>query len=152
MRFLRESIAILGLAVVTGSVSLSWARLPERIPTHFDLWGLPNGFGPKSGIWTLPVIATVLYVGLTFVSRFPRTFNYPVKLTDENQWRLEPLGVALVGWVKAEVLWVFAGLTLTTVLIALGRGSRLSAIFLPVSLAVVAFTVCIFWKRMLKAA
>jgi Protein of unknown function (DUF1648) len=109
MRVLPGSLAIIGLAVVIGSVSLSWTHLPARVPTHFGLSGPPNGFGPKSSLWILPVVATVCYIGLTLVNRFPRAFNYPVKLTDENRARLEPLGVALVGWLKADVLWVFAG-------------------------------------------
>lgn len=152
MRILRESLAIIGLAVVIGSVSLSWSYLPARVPTHFGLSGPPDGFGPKSYLWVLPVVATVLYIGLTLVNRFSRAFNYPVKLTEENQARLEPLGIALVGWLKAEVLWVFAWLTLTSVKIALGRNSGLSAVFLPVSLGVVAITMGLFWRRMLKVA
>ncbi len=63
-----------------------------------------------------------------------------------------PLGTAVVGWLKAEVLWIFAWLMLTTVQIALGRSSGLSAAFLPVSLGVVAITVGFFWRRMLKEA
>jgi hypothetical protein len=39
-----------------------------------------------------------------------------------------------------------------TVDIALGRGSGLSASFLPVTLGLVAVTVGFFWKQMLKAA
>lgn len=135
-----------------GSLSFSWTQLPARVPTHFGLSGPPDSFGPKSSLLALPVIATVLYVGLTFVSRFPRVFNYPVKLTEENQARLMPLGTAVVGWLKAEVLWIFAWLMLTTVQIALGRSSGLSAAFLPVSLGVVAITVGFFWRRMLKEA
>ena len=152
MRVLRESLAIIAPAVVIGSVSLSWTHLPARVPTHFGLSGPPNSFGPKSSIWILPVVAIVSYIGLTFVNRFPRAFNYPVKITKENQARLEPLGVALVGWLKAEVLWVFAWMTLTTVNVALGHSSGLSAVFLPVSLGVVAITVGFFWRWMLRVA
>ncbi len=54
MRVLRESLAILGLAVAIGSVWLSWSQLPPRIPTHFGFSGPPNGFGPKTSLLELP--------------------------------------------------------------------------------------------------
>ena len=32
----------------------------------------------------LPVVATILYAGMTLLSRFPRIFNYPVSITENN--------------------------------------------------------------------
>jgi hypothetical protein len=152
MRVLCESLAILGLAVAIGSVWLSWSQLPPRIPTHFGFSGPPNGFGPKTSLLELPVIAILFYFVLTLLSRFPQVFNYPVKVTEGNSGRLHSLGVAVVGWLKAELVWTFAWLTLTTVRVALGQSSGLNAAFLPVSLGVVGVTVILFWTRMLKLA
>jgi uncharacterized membrane protein len=54
------------IAFLVGTFALTAAlypSLPERIPTHFDLHGIPNGWMPRStGAWFLPLVA--LGVGL----------------------------------------------------------------------------------------
>lgn len=64
------------LAVCAGGAVLSgilWDRLPERIPVHFDLWGMPDGFAPRAiGAFALPVVGLFL-VALLRVA--PRRFE-----------------------------------------------------------------------------
>ena len=55
----------------------TYKSLPNIIPTHYNGAGLADGFGDKSMIFTLPLVATVLFVGLTILNRFPHIFNYP---------------------------------------------------------------------------
>ncbi len=148
MRICREGIAVLGLALVIGSIGFYWPQLPPTIPTHFGASGPPNGFGSRGSIWTLAMVATLLYAGLTLAGRYPDAANYPSWVTPEQRVQLRPLTVATVGWLKAEVMAIFAWLTWTTISVARGRSTGLSAAFLPVSMAAVGATLGVMMVQM----
>jgi len=42
------------------SAARAYAALPPRIPIHFDLFGRPDGWGPRGMIFLLPGIAVLL--------------------------------------------------------------------------------------------
>ena len=47
-------------------------KLPERIPTHYDLNGIVDGYGSKYSILTLPVICLVISAIMVIVARIYR--------------------------------------------------------------------------------
>jgi uncharacterized membrane protein len=49
-------------------VLYAFVRLPHRIPTHFDLTGKADAFGSKNILLIMLIIATVLFVLITFLS------------------------------------------------------------------------------------
>jgi hypothetical protein len=151
MRFIRETLAIAGLAFQIGAVCFFWSQVPASIPTHYGMGGTADDYGPKSTLAVLPGIAIMLYGLLTAVSYFPRTFNFPVAVTDENRDRLGQIGIALLGWLKAELTWVFAYIVWTTIRAGLGVSSGLGWAFLPVMLGVLGATVCIGVVQMCRA-
>ena len=63
---------------------LSFSNLPESIPTHFNGAGEADGFGEKSNIFALPIIGTILFIGMTMLNKNPHIFNYPKAITNEN--------------------------------------------------------------------
>ena len=80
------SIAVLLFLFVF--LSSNWSSLPARIPLHFNANGLAESLGSKNSLLVLPVICTAMYALLTVVCFFPKTWNIPVKLTDENRNRV----------------------------------------------------------------
>lgn len=60
-RFNHADMASLGLAALGLALSaLLYPRLPEQVPVHFDLHGVPDGFIPRSrGAFLLPLFALV---------------------------------------------------------------------------------------------
>jgi Protein of unknown function (DUF1648) len=141
MRALRECLAIAGLLTIFGSIGLYWSQLPERIPTRYGLSGAPDGFGPKATIWILAGAAIFLYALTSFVGSHPERLNLPAWVTPEQRRQVQPQAVATIGWLKAEIIWIFAWMTWTTLQVALGRSSGLGSAFLPTSLGVVVVTV-----------
>lgn len=108
------SLAILAALFLTVGLALyGAARLPARIPTHFDAAGNANGWGSPLALLFLPFIALGVYLLLTVAARFSALFNYPgwIKITDENRPRLEALTVDLLAWMKAEMVCLFAAIT-----------------------------------------
>ena len=65
-------------------IFICWNKLPEKIPTHFNISGEPNGWSGKISILNLPVLSVILFVLMTILSSYPHTFNYLIKITDEN--------------------------------------------------------------------
>jgi hypothetical protein len=140
-RFIRETLAIAGLAFQIGAVGFFWRHLPAIIPTHYGFGGTADSYGARSTLLVLPAVAVMLYGTLTAVSLFPRNFNFPVAVTDENRQRLERIGIALLGWLKAELTWVLAYISWATIRVGLGVSGGLGWAFLPVMLTVVLGTV-----------
>ena len=62
----------------------SYLRSPEIIPIHFAADGTPNNYGSRITLFIIPVIATVLFFGLMALSRHPKMYNYPQKITADN--------------------------------------------------------------------
>jgi uncharacterized membrane protein len=110
---MRRNLEIVGLALlaflcwITVRALYGASRLPDKIPTHFDLAGNPNGWGSPATLLLLPVIAVVIYGLITVVSFFPSAFNYPVRVTPENRPRLQALSLQMVAWLKVELAFLF---------------------------------------------
>ncbi|UOY07319.1 DUF1648 domain-containing protein [Muricauda sp. SCSIO 64092] len=82
-----KMIGLLGWIALVGIWMLTlfhYSALPEIIPIHYNAAGEADEFGNKSHMLTLPIIATVLFMGLTFLNKFPHKFNYPTKTTTET--------------------------------------------------------------------
>ncbi len=71
--FLGKMLEVAGIASLIAIVFLpliNYAGLPDEIPSHFNFKGLPDAWSSKSSIWALPIIAAVLYIGLSALNFF----------------------------------------------------------------------------------
>jgi uncharacterized membrane protein len=128
-------------------------HLPDRIPTHFNFAGQPNGWGSPSSLMELPVVAVVIYLGMTLLARFPESFNYPVEVTAENRPRLEALTLDLIAWMKMEMVCLFAWIQWVIIEMARrGRGDLSFMALLPVFLVALFGTIIWFIVAMRRAA
>ncbi len=57
----------------------------------------------------------------------------------------------MLGWLKAEVVWIFAWLTIRIISTARGHSLGIGLAFTPLSLGVVAVTIALYWYRMTRA-
>src|ERR1700722_9506305 len=79
-----EVIGVLVLVTFWAVTLFYYSKLPDTIPTHYNISGQADDHGSKTTILLLPVVGTILFLALTFVNRFPRSFNYPTPITAEN--------------------------------------------------------------------
>lgn len=80
-----KAVAFLCCAATAVVVAVRWNKLPDKIPTHFELNGEPNGFGGK-GMLIVLLVVMVAIAGLMYLSEmFPKLWNLPVKITDSNR-------------------------------------------------------------------
>ena len=114
-----------------------YSTLPDTIPTHFNAAGEADGFGSKASIIGLPVIATLLFIGLTVLNRYPHIFNYPLAITEDNALRLYTLATRMLRYLKLVLVLVFGGIEFMTIQHATGKGAGLGVWFLPLTLVLV---------------
>jgi uncharacterized membrane protein len=125
---------LLALWVWTGT---SYSNLPDTIPTHFNAAGEADGFGRKASIFGLPVIATLLYIGLTLLNRFPHIFNFPTPITQDNVLKQYTNATRMIRYLKLILVVVFAGISFQTIQQANGTGEGLGLWFLPLTLVLI---------------
>lgn len=101
------------LPIMAGLVLYS--RLPERVPTHFDFSGTPDGWSSRPfAVFGLPCLLAALNVFLyACLNRDPKRANMSSALKTVSQWSLPVLSVLCYG------------LTLTA---ALGYPSRIEIV------------------------
>ena len=137
MKTIRELLAAAGLSCSVALVADFYSRLPERIATHFNETGMVNGFGAKSVLWVLVGIAVLLYLVLTVVDSVTSVVHLKRPLAPEQEKVVLAQVMAMVGWIKVEVCWMFAYLCLAMVRNGMGLQVGIGSAFLPVTLAVV---------------
>jgi uncharacterized membrane protein len=125
---------LLALWIWTGT---SYSSLPDTIPTHFNAAGEADGFGTKVSIVGLPLIATLLYIGLTLLNRFPHSFNFPTPITQDNALRQYTNATRMIRYLKLILVVVFAGISFQTIQQANGTGEGLGIWFLPLTLGLI---------------
>ncbi len=103
-----------------------WNELPSRIPSHFNFNGSPNRFGSKNSLIALPILAFVLNLGLTILSRAPHLYNYPVKITEANAENMYRVGSRSMRWLKTALTMFLCYLTYGSINTAMGNATGLN--------------------------
>ena len=111
-----------------------WAQTDELggiLPMHYNIAGDVNREGSVTEAGITLVVVGFLTIGLVVLSHYPRIFNYPTMLTEDNVQRLYKTAVQMV-------IWIAIGSALLTVVIAgnwLGS-IGISWIWLPLGLMI----------------
>lgn len=84
--FERIADAISVFLILTGwlLVLSKFSTLPEQIPSHFNAEGQVDGHGSKGVLFILPALSAILTIGIIILSRYPQSFNFPYRITEEN--------------------------------------------------------------------
>lgn len=126
-----------GLVAAVWLMTLAtYSDLPETIATHFNAAGEADGFGSKQSILMLPTLATVFFVGLTILNRFPHIFNYMTRITEENALRQYTIVTRMLRYVKLFLVLVFGLLEFQSIRHAQGEAEGLGVWFLPFTVGV----------------
>lgn len=94
-----------------------WNEIPDQIPVHYNAAGEIDGWGGKGMVWLFVVITWGLYLGITFVGRFPELWNTGVKITKTNKEKVYRLIKYLIGTSKLILITVFTLLIVFTTLV-----------------------------------
>ena len=101
-------------------VLTQYAKLPNEIPSHFDLSGNPDGSFNKSSILMWPGIAFMtLAIHFIIIDR-PHTFNFPMKTNTDNAEKHYRLATSLIRRLNICILSFLFYITYMTIQISLG--------------------------------
>lgn len=140
-------LALLVLWMLTIS---NYSNLPETIPTHFNGMGVADGFGSKRVILGLPIISTVLFLGLTILNRFPHIFNYPTAINKENASVQYAMVTKLIRTLKLAMVVIFGFITFQIIQNAAGAADGLGVWFLPASLVLIFIPLIVYFVKSRK--
>lgn len=128
-------------------------RLPDRVPTHFDIAGHPNAWGSPEILWILPVVGVGLYLLMTALAaiRFTR-YNIPVRVTEANLPFIYQRTGEMIAWIKFEVVCLFVYIQGGIIRGARIGMFRLSPVIIPVFLVVIFATLGIYMALIIRGA
>jgi uncharacterized membrane protein len=132
-------------------ITVHYSKLPEIVPVHYNAEGKVDKFGPKSILLMLPLIATVLYIAMTIINRFPHQFNYPVKITEENALQQYTSASRLIRYLKFIVVVIFGIITFKSIPNAAATSEGLGTWFLPFVLISIFVPVIYYIIKSIKA-
>jgi uncharacterized membrane protein len=156
---MRKTMEVLGLILLGYLCWITyWAlngpnRLPERIPTHFDISGQPNAWGSPGFLWILPVVGLGLYLLMTALASIQfRSYNFPVRVTETNLPFIQHKTSEVVAWTKTEMLCLFAYIQSAIIHSARAGEFRLSPAIVPLFVLVILATVGWYVVVMIRGA
>lgn len=86
---------LLMVLLIAGAIALYFAS-GHSIPVHYNLKGEADAYGHPSALLFIPVLPLGLVLLFRWVKKFPDSFNYPVKLNENNKARQQQLALALL--------------------------------------------------------
>ncbi|MGP4081206.1 DUF1648 domain-containing protein [Pseudalkalibacillus sp. R45] len=125
---------------------MQWSSIPNKVPVHFNFAGEPDNWGHKGLIWLLLFIGISMWIGLTFLEKYPHVYNY-ITLTEENIEKQYKNASMMINVIKNELLILFVLLTWRTVQVAKGSHENLPGWDLPVILGILFITLAFFINR-----
>jgi uncharacterized membrane protein len=149
-----KTIEIIGWLLICSVWALTishYKNLPDIIPTHYNAAGIADGFGEKWMILTLPLVATVLFTGLTILNKFPHIFNYPKDISTENALRQYTNATRLIRFLKLIIVIIFGLISYQTIRETKGQTEGLGMWFLPVTIGLIFTPIIYFFLQSFQA-
>lgn len=116
-----EGLAIVCVLLSVGITFYFFPILPDRIPTHFNIEGVPDGYGSRTTLCFLVVLQVLFYGFLSLIAKYPHTFNYMTQITEENAYEKYRGALRFLRWTKLWILGLFAYINWGIIQTALGK-------------------------------
>ena len=145
-----EIIGFFSLVAIWGLTIVSYNKLPDIIPMHYNGAGEVDRYGEKSNILALPLIATILFAGLTILNKFPHIFNYLTSITKANAQRQYTNATRMIRFLKLVLVVIFLLIEYKTIQITNGRVDGLGTLFSPFVLATIFIPLIYFFVKSIK--
>ena len=104
---------------------ITYGKLPETVPIHFDLDGKADGFGSKNTNWFLAGISSAIFILMMYLSQNP---NAPVLNIPENLKKDPAISEFVVSILSVLIMFLFANINYESIQVSLGKVEGLSHI------------------------
>ena len=140
---------LLFLVMMTLRISTTWKSLPAKIDTAFALSGQATNTSGKGTLLIVLGISVFLFLFLSFFSRHPYGFNYPVVVPKKNAKGLYKLGSMMMAWIKLLVTVLFANVVFSAIELALG-GDPTTSIYITFGVSAGCILVLIYYLLQMR--
>jgi len=126
-------IPAIGLSFIVASfvyVFTYYGQLPDEIPIHYGLDGIPDDYGNKSYIWSIPILSLLMFIGLSYLSKIQIPYNFAAKPVVKNATYLKKINYRFIQVLNSIIAFIFSFLTYKTVQIGLGNDIGLGSYFI----------------------
>jgi len=135
------------LLLLWAVVLMHYGKLPQTIPVHYNASGTADGYSSRSAILSLPVTASLLYIGMTILNRFPHIFNYLREVNAGNARVQYTQATRMIRYLKLMVAVVFLAVGLYALYTAGGNNARWGSLLLPGCLLMIFLPLLVFVLR-----
>jgi hypothetical protein len=126
----------------------------SSIPVHFNIYGEIDRWGSPNALLHIPLLSLLFYCFLTFVERFYKKFNYPVKINTEKTELanvIYRLGVRLMRHLKLLLIILFCYVSNSTFCVTIGKCNGINMVVFTVAWLIgIIFLLLFFSKKMIK--
>lgn len=126
-RMLEKLALWLLIALWAGAIAV-YFTLPDKIPVHFNIKNEIDKWDDKAYIFMFPFIASLLYVLLSWVNKYPQNFNYTEPVTEENAEAMYRSATKLLRSLKLVIIVGFIVETIDDVIIVKYPGFNASIV------------------------
>jgi len=137
-------VAIVTIWVLTIA---NYSKLPDTIATHFNALGKADGFGGKTTILTLPIVATVLFFVMTILNV---SLKYPKNLTMDNALQRYTIATRMIRYFKLAIVIIFGLIVFQTIQNGTGQSHGFGTWFLLSDLGLVFIPLTYFIVKLVK--
>ena len=132
-----EKLSLLLLFFIWAFTIFSYVKLPEIVPIHFDASGRPDSYGSKWTLFVLPLVASILYAGMSYLNKYPWIFNYMVQITEKNAESQYSAATRMIRVLKCSMMLIFGIIALYSYWTANGESDVAGWWFLPLILGII---------------
>ena len=136
--------ALVGIWILT---LLSYPTLPETIPTHYSGAGEADAFGDKTSILALPIVSTILFLGMSVLNKYPHVFNYLNEITEENALAQYTTATRMIRFLKLVIVIILGLIVFRTTQNVNGATDGLGVWFVPLILALIIIPVAYYMTK-----
>ncbi|MGN9863459.1 DUF1648 domain-containing protein [Bacillus swezeyi] len=111
-----------------------WGTLPDKVPAHYNAFGVADRWGSKWELLILPGVGLFIILFMQFLERHPEIHNYPKRLNETNAAQFYLHSRKLINRLKNACLIIFSLILFESAMIALDWGSGFGGWFLPVTI------------------
>jgi uncharacterized membrane protein len=138
------------LVALWGMTIFAYENLPETIPTHFGPGGAVDDYGSKMTLFFLPVIGTIVFIGLTVLNKYPHIFNYPADIRPENALSQYTNATRMIRFLKFSITFISL-VTVFMIYNAVITGSgRLGSALVPILIVVLVIPLSYFTIKAIR--
>lgn len=141
-----DVVSVLCIVGVILYLVLTWDKIPNEIPGHYNGAGEIDKITSKSSLIVLQIVTIIMYIFLSIIENIPQIWNTGgVEITEQNKELVYRTSKNLLVSVKMIIVVAFSYLTINS-----SKGTNLPIAFTPIFLIIIFGTVIYFTIKLLK--